>query len=163
VEIKVATVFRRFEHHSASSGYPRFAERLPEFIRARHPAACRLPGVALRRASGAIEYEWFGPDQLRNDLTAARRLVTGRDEIVHLLYGETDHFYAGRLRRFGRRRGNRLVATFHQPPAIIEELLLLADERARDRLSRSARARAEAVSLEAAARRHAEIYRAVGA
>jgi hypothetical protein len=68
-------------------------------------------------------YDWFGPEQLRNDVTAARRLVLGRGEVVHLLYGETDHFYAGRVRQIGHRRGNRLVATFHQPPSLHEQLL----------------------------------------
>jgi glycosyltransferase involved in cell wall biosynthesis len=68
-------------------------------------------------------YEWFDADRLRIDLTAAARLVTARHEVVHLLYGETDHFYAGRLRPLGRLRGNRLVATFHQPPALLDELL----------------------------------------
>lgn len=41
--------------------------------------------------------------------------------MVHLLYGETDHFYAGHLRRLGHLRGNRLVATFHRPAAVLRD------------------------------------------
>ena len=119
---KVSTVFLRHSHHSAYSGYPRFTERLGQFVDA-HTRRTRLPARLLERASDRVMYDWFGPEQLRNDVTAARRLVLGRDEIVHLLYGETDHFYAGRMRRIGRRRGNRLVATFHQPPSLHEQLL----------------------------------------
>jgi glycosyltransferase involved in cell wall biosynthesis len=119
----VSTVFQRFPHHSAYSGYPRFTERLGAFVDARRAEPWGLPAPLLRRASGRIVYEWFGPEELRMDLTAARRLATARDEVVHMLYGETHHFYAGRLRGIGRRRGNRLVATFHQPPALIDELL----------------------------------------
>jgi glycosyltransferase involved in cell wall biosynthesis len=119
---KVSTVFLRHSHHSAHSGYPRFTERLGWFVDAR-TRRTRLPGWLLERESRRVMYDWFGPEQLRNDLTAARRLVLGRGEIVHLLYGETDHFYAGRMRRIGHRRGNRLVATFHQPPSLHEQLL----------------------------------------
>jgi glycosyltransferase involved in cell wall biosynthesis len=119
---KVSTVFLRHSHHSALSGYPRFTERLGWFVDAR-TRRTRLPTRLLEREAGRVMYDWFGPEQLRNDVTAARRLVLGRREIVHLLYGETDHFYAGRMRRFGHRRGNRLVATFHQPPSLHEQLL----------------------------------------
>jgi glycosyltransferase involved in cell wall biosynthesis len=120
---KVSTVFLVHSHHAGSSGYPRFVDRLDGFVDARRLRPWRLPSRLLDRVSSRIVYEWFGPDQLRLDLTAARRLVTARREVVHLLYGETDHFYAGRLRRVGHRRGNRLVATFHQPPALLDELL----------------------------------------
>jgi glycosyltransferase involved in cell wall biosynthesis len=119
---KVSTVFIRHSHHSAHSGYPRFTERLGWFVDAR-PRGTRLPAWLLERESRRVMYDWFGPEQLRNDVTAARRLVLGRGEVVHLLYGETDHFYAGRVRQIGHRRGNRLVATFHQPPSLHEQLL----------------------------------------
>jgi glycosyltransferase involved in cell wall biosynthesis len=119
----VSLVYRRHGHHSAWSGYPRFAERLDGLVRARRAQPWPFPRRALERASRGIVYDWFGPDELALDLAAARRLVLGRRELVHLLYGETSHYYAGRMRRLGRRRGNRLVATFHQPPAVIDELL----------------------------------------
>jgi glycosyltransferase involved in cell wall biosynthesis len=120
---RVSLVFRRHAHHSGWSGYPRFADYLDGLVDARRAHPAPLPRRMLERVSGDIVYEWFGPDQLGLDLTAARRLALGRREVVHLLYGETDHFYAGRVRPFARRRGNQLVATFHQPPALIDELL----------------------------------------
>jgi glycosyltransferase involved in cell wall biosynthesis len=55
------------------------------------------------------------------DVSAARRLLIGRDEVVHLLYSESDLFYAGRLRGLGHLRGNRLVCTFHFPPSELED------------------------------------------
>jgi glycosyltransferase involved in cell wall biosynthesis len=119
----VSTLYLRHPHHSAFSGYPRFVERLDRFVETRRVRPLRLPSAPLQRHTERIVYEWFDADRLRIDLTAASRLVTGRNEVVHLLYGETDHFYAGRLRRLGRLRGNRLVATFHQPPALLDELL----------------------------------------
>jgi glycosyltransferase involved in cell wall biosynthesis len=119
----VSTLYLRHPHHSAFSGYPRFVERLDRFVETRHVRPRRLPHALLRRRSERIVYEWFDAERLRLDLTAATRLVSARGEVVHLLYGETDHFYAGRLRRVGRLRGNRLVATFHQPPALLDELL----------------------------------------
>src|SRR5690348_15089180 len=119
---KVSTVFLRHEHHSPHSGYPTFTAHLEPFVKARHARPWPLPQWLLRRVSDAIVYGWFGPERLQLDLTAVRRLVLGRRELVHLLYGETDHFFAGSLRGIGQRRGNRLVATFHQPPALLEEL-----------------------------------------
>ena len=120
---KVSTVFLRHPHHSAGSGYPTFTERLGAFVDARRLEPWHLPEPLLRRVSDGIVYEWFDAERLRLDLTAARRLAIARSEVVHLLYGETDHCYAGRLRRIGRMRGNRLVATFHQPPALLDELV----------------------------------------
>jgi glycosyltransferase involved in cell wall biosynthesis len=120
---KVSTVFLRHGHHSPHSGYPIFTTRLGRFADARRPRPWPFPRPLLERVTDGIVYEWFGPERLQLDLTAARRLVLGRREIVHLLYGETDHYYAGRLRAIGRRRGNRLIATFHQPPALLDELV----------------------------------------
>jgi Glycosyl transferases group 1 len=119
---KVSTVFLRHAHHSPHSGYPTFTSHLGAFVEARRARPWPLPERLLRRVSDGIVYEWFDPDRLQLDLTAACRLVLGRREIVHLLYAETDHFYAGRLRAIGHRRGNRLIATFHQPPALLDEL-----------------------------------------
>src|SRR4051794_20966797 len=96
-QTRVAAVFQRYAHHSAWSGYPRFLDWLDGRVRVRRPVPFPFPTPLLRRASSRIEYEWFGPEQLQLDLTAGRRLVTGRRELVHLLYGETHHFYAGRL------------------------------------------------------------------
>jgi glycosyltransferase involved in cell wall biosynthesis len=119
----VSTVYRRHGHHAGASGYPRFVDRLDQFADVRRPLLVRVPRRLLQRYCDQVVYEWFQPDQLRLDLTAASRLAAARREVVHLLYGETDHFYAGRLRPRGHRRGNRLVATFHQPPALLDELL----------------------------------------
>jgi glycosyltransferase involved in cell wall biosynthesis len=121
--VKVAPVFARHAHHAAASGYPRFVDRLDGLVRVRTPHRARVAPPVLDRVASRIEYEWFGRQQVRLDLTAALRLVTRRDEVVHLLYGETDHFYAGRLRRIGHRLGNRLVATFHQPPSLLDRLV----------------------------------------
>jgi glycosyltransferase involved in cell wall biosynthesis len=118
---RVSPVFLRHAHHAARSGYPLFVERLPGLVDVRRPR--HLPRWLVARYSERVIYDWYGPDQLRVDLTATRRLVMGRHEVVHLLYGETDHFYAGRYRDRGHRRGNRLVATFHQPPSLQEQLL----------------------------------------
>ena len=120
---RVSALWVAHEHHSPHSGYPRFLDRLGGLADLRRPRPWQLPRRLLERRSGGIVYEWFGAAaQLQIDLTAARRLVTARREVVHLLYGETDHFYAGRALGWAARRGNRLVATFHQPPAVIEDL-----------------------------------------
>jgi glycosyltransferase involved in cell wall biosynthesis len=120
--VRVSALYVAHGHHSPHSGYPRFLDRLNHLAELRRPRPWPLPRQVLERASDRIVYEWFGTPQLQVDLTAAQRLITSRDEVVHLLYGETDHFYAGRLPRMAARRGNRLVATFHQPPAVIDEL-----------------------------------------
>jgi len=119
---RVSALYVAHEHHSPHSGYPRFLDRIGELVELRRARPWRLPRPLLDRASARIVYEWFGAPQLQIDLTAGRRLVTARHEIVHLLYGETDHFYAGRTLSLAARRGNRLVATFHQPPAVIDDL-----------------------------------------
>jgi glycosyltransferase involved in cell wall biosynthesis len=47
------------------------------------------------------------------ELQVGWRMLRERDSIYHFLYGETTYHYSGLLKNY---RGNRLVATFHQPP-----------------------------------------------
>ena len=114
--MRVSAVFRPYDHHARWSGYPRFVERLTD---AREIRPLRLPRRGLERLARRNDHPWVGPDQLQTDLAAALRMVAGRGEIVHMLYGESDLYNAGRFRL----RGNRLVATFHQPPRLVDHLV----------------------------------------
>jgi glycosyltransferase involved in cell wall biosynthesis len=120
----VSLLYKRWPHHSGWSGYPRDTEYLGGLVRARRITPTLHPRFLPELVEKRLGVEGLDRERLGLDLSAARRLALGRGELVHLLYGESDHFYAGRLRRVGRLRGNRLVATFHQPPAALERLHL---------------------------------------
>jgi glycosyltransferase involved in cell wall biosynthesis len=108
----VSLLYYGFPHHSAWSGYERYAEYLGGDVQARYIAPTLPP-------------RWLVPHPERQarvgvDLSVARRLTFARREVVHVLFAEFDHYRAGRLRRIGHRRGNLLVGTFHLPPSEYE-------------------------------------------
>src|SRR5205085_1067471 len=106
-------------HFSAWSGYPRYVEFLEGTVRVRHVPAARRPEGMFRLMEKRLGWN---PDRelLGCDVSAARRLLIGRQEVVHLLYRESDLFYAGRFRGLGHLRRNRLVCTLHFPPSVLE-------------------------------------------
>lgn len=120
----VSLVFRRYAHHSRWSGYYRYTEYLDGMVRARRIASTSPPrlliDVAYKRLGWRDRSGWpIDPERLSLYLNAARALVLRRGELMHLLHGDFD--YARHLRRMGHLRGNRLVATIHQPPEVEEK------------------------------------------
>jgi glycosyltransferase involved in cell wall biosynthesis len=115
----VSVLYKRWANHAAWSGYPRFVEYLGGRVRVRRVPPTLRPQRMLKAIDRHLGYT-TDHEHLGLDLSAARRLAIGRGEVVHLLYHEWDHFYAGRLRQLGHLRGNRLMATFHLPPSELE-------------------------------------------
>jgi glycosyltransferase involved in cell wall biosynthesis len=79
----------------------------------------RLPQGLAGRLMARTEMPWYDAGAMSIDLGAARALC--RREVCHLLYGEDTLHYSGLLRRLGA--PGRLVVTFHQPPAVFDEVV----------------------------------------
>jgi glycosyltransferase involved in cell wall biosynthesis len=113
---------RDIAHHGAHSGYGHLAAAL----RAKLPVAQldgnggrRLPEGLARRLIARADMPWYDRGSMRIDLGVARALWRG--EACHLLYGEDTLHYSGLSRRL--RAPGRLVVTFHQPPAVFDEVM----------------------------------------
>ena len=112
----------RYSHHSPHSGYSRVAEygeKLfnSETIRIEKP----LPRSIIRErmlwkiAEGTPGYD---RTSMAMELKTGLRMLSEHGAIFHFLYGETTYHYTGLL---NCKRNNRVVATFHLPPAGIRK------------------------------------------
>jgi glycosyltransferase involved in cell wall biosynthesis len=113
---------RDISHHGGHSGYV----RLLGALRAKLPVAQvggsggpRLPQGLARRLMARADMPWYDRGAMNIDLGVARALWRG--EVCHLLYGEDTLHYSGLSRRLGA--PGRLIVTFHQPPAVFDEVV----------------------------------------
>jgi len=113
---------RAIAHHGAHSGYG----RLPVALRAKLPVrevgggdGTRVPSRLARRLIARTDMPWYDGNALEADLGVTRALWRG--EVCHPLYGEDTMHYSALSRRL--RAPGRLVVTFHQPPAVFDEVM----------------------------------------
>lgn len=118
IDQRIRFVVFRYGHHSPHSGYSRVAEFgvnqfQGEVIRATKPLPRSLirERILWRLANGTPGYD---RTSMATELKVAWHMLKEPGNIYHFLYGETTYHYAGLLNNFRR---NRLVATFHLPPA----------------------------------------------
>ena len=121
---KIRFVRFRYSHHSPHSGYSRIAEYGEkllggETIPVLKPLSPRIirERMLWKLAKGTPGYT---REAMAAELKVAQRVFTEHDCIYHFLYGETNYHYAGQLNGI---RGNRIVATFHQPPSTLERII----------------------------------------
>lgn len=116
----------RYSHHSPHSGYSRIAEygeRLlgGETIPVKKPLSRLIirERMLWKLAEGTPGYT---REAMAAELRVALRTLTEHDCIYHFLYGETNYHYAGQLNGL---RNNRIVATFHDPPAYLQKVVCI--------------------------------------
>lgn len=114
----------RYSHHSPHSGYSRIAEygeKLfgSETIPVNKPLSPWIvrKRILWRLAKGTPGYT---REAMAAELRVAARILKEKDSIFHFLYGETNYRYAGQLNGI---RGNRILATFHQPPTALKKIV----------------------------------------
>ncbi len=123
-EKPVRFVVYRYKHHSPHSGY----SRMPEFaaplyqgktIMVDKPLSRRIIRERLlwRLAAGTPGYTRAA---MAAELKVAWNVCKRPGRIYHFLYGETTYHYAGKLNNV---RQNRIVATFHLPPAQLKRVV----------------------------------------
>jgi glycosyltransferase involved in cell wall biosynthesis len=124
--VRLNVAYTHLSHHAAHSGYdqvvPYLVDRLP-VARLEADVPRHIPWRAWRWADRRWSSEWYDVWSLSLEASAARRLLTRPNEIVHLLYGEDTYRHLGRLPACVRRRGARVICTYHQPPEQLEGLL----------------------------------------
>jgi glycosyltransferase involved in cell wall biosynthesis len=115
----------RMNHHAAASGYHRLADVLPGERIIGRPPHTLLHRSLMKALSPAIKRSgsrWYNRVSLDGELIAARRWLTSRRTLFHILYGENCYRYLGRLKAAAP-RGNWLVATYHTPPWRLRQLI----------------------------------------
>lgn len=117
----VAVLDRRFPHHSAYSGYRQLVRRQEdvELLAGWWPRRVpdRLAHALVRRTRRPA----YSPSSMGLELAAARRMLSRPRAVYHVLYGEDDYHFLAAAAPLLRRAGGRLLASFHQPPAIFDE------------------------------------------
>ena len=78
------------------------------------PLAARLVEPARPR--------WYRDETLALEVEVGRRMLARRTDVVHMLYGDEQLWWRGDVARLSRRRGPRLVCSFHQPPKVLDEV-----------------------------------------
>lgn len=125
--MSVHYVFRRTPHHSPHSGYHRLAEFNPgcDVVDSKTlPVLLRLVlnnPLAGRCAKALSGLEYYSRRSLLDEATVLRDCKGRSGGIYHFLFGEDSFRFTGSLRRF-LPRNVKLVATFHQPPALLRRV-----------------------------------------
>jgi glycosyltransferase involved in cell wall biosynthesis len=71
--------------------------------------------------------DWYNRRALGLEIAAGWKLMQGRHEIYHHLYGEDNYRYLGLLGGVARLKNSKLICTYHQPPAIFEKVVRSTD------------------------------------
>jgi glycosyltransferase involved in cell wall biosynthesis len=131
--IRVRFEHTRFGHWGEHSGYPCFIAHLDRrcFRAEQHSAADNHDEVAawlrplkplLRQLLKRRQMKWYKLSDLNAELTAAGRCLAGQVDLIHFLDGEHSGQFLPHLLRFVGSKV-RTVATFHQPPGLLGELV----------------------------------------
>ena len=112
-------------HHAGRSGYHQLGRLLAERAGAETleiEHAPRLPTSLETRLIRRAGLEWYDEWALALELSAAGNLLRRGRAVCHTLYGEDAFALLGRLRPLLRLRRARLIASYHQPPAILDRV-----------------------------------------
>jgi len=121
--MRIVVLDRRFQHHSAYSGYPQLIQRQRngfELERLGRWQPRGVPDAALERLARRAARPAYTRESMGYELAALRRMARWPRAIYHVLYGEDDYHHLARAARLLRRAGGRLVVSFHQPPDIFD-------------------------------------------
>jgi glycosyltransferase involved in cell wall biosynthesis len=127
-------LYTRYPHWGAHSGMTQVVRHLdPSRVLARLDAASDthddlwMPHAGLRERLrvevGRRGMAWYKLSDLAAELRAARACALGRTDVVHFLDAEHSGQYLPALLRRVRLGGARTVATFHQPPELLDGLV----------------------------------------
>lgn len=124
MDYEVRFIGKEWDHHSEHSGYHQLVRRLGTYVSPPNLSSIRhtwIPGriaVMLANRSGVQLYNYT---HLFHEWVAFRDMWGRRHPtIYHVLYGDESYRYLGQL---PLPRGNRVVATYHQPPQFLDETI----------------------------------------
>lgn len=131
--IRVRALYTRYPHLGAHSGFQQFCRHLsPERVRASlQPVSdgdqdWPLPSNPISRwlrRVGERDMSWYRLSDLHAEMRSAAAALLQFTDVVHYLDGEHTAQYLPRWNRRWPAARVRTVATFHQPPALLGQLV----------------------------------------
>lgn len=119
-------VGKAFPYISSRSGYTRLVDHVEREMpveivdgSSRRDLPSRLCGWASRRSA----HQWYTTHSFRIEVDATVRLIRSRHAISHVLWAEDHLRYLGHARLIGRLNRNKIVATYHQPPEVLDRVV----------------------------------------
>jgi glycosyltransferase involved in cell wall biosynthesis len=117
--MQVRLIFRRIPHHAGHSGY----DQIAKYVRGSlyrsgllYKLASRMPERVVRKVK-LFNSDWYRRESLHTELELCGRLVLPLKRLYHFVYGEDALRLSSRWRP---RWNNKIVASFHQPPQILD-------------------------------------------
>ncbi len=135
---RIEFVRTHYRHWAAHSGYRALVPALRDCARFERVEERLIQpldeGETPRNIVGHdVVMPWYSPASHRAEIELAQRAYA-EPTLIHFMDGEHDFYYSARLEAH---TGARLIATYHQPPSILEALGLLGDERQLHSLDRA--------------------------
>jgi glycosyltransferase involved in cell wall biosynthesis len=132
--MKVTLVFNRIQHHAGHSGYDQIARYVTGRVPVRNLedymtkvisdyAWAYIAGSSSRWMARQADMDWYDTYSFSLEAAAILKLLWGRHELYHILYGENTYRYLGWLGRVARWKGTRLVSSYHQPPTVFAKVV----------------------------------------
>ena len=124
--MRINLVYHRIPHHSAHAGYDQLASHLGRRLPVERTDGLlpdTVPPAAWAPIVARAGLTWYDEWSLGLEYAAARDLAGSPNTIYHVLYGENVFRRLASLRWLAEIQGSRFVATYHQPPAIFEQVV----------------------------------------
>jgi len=116
----VRLIYNHIEHHARHSGYDQLAKYVQGKAYRKGPLF-RVADALPRRWLERLPYHgtsWYYGDAIPREVEICGRMLLPRKTLYHFFYAENDLRFTGTWRR---RWNNKIVGTFHQPPAFLDK------------------------------------------
>jgi glycosyltransferase involved in cell wall biosynthesis len=143
--VRIRFLHTRYPHLGSHSGYVQFVHELDKkrfrcTVRASSDSDSDVPSWVTparplyKRLVARSQMPWYKQSDLHAELVAFGAGMVGRLDIVHFLDGEHSGRYLPQFIKGTGQTGLKTVATFHQPPELLKELLDVASLRRLDQI-----------------------------
>src|ERR1051326_4700377 len=135
---KLNVIYNRIPHHASHSGYDQIVRHLADRVplnRLNDRFGSMLPDhtwwrlaeSSSRWITGWSGMDWYDTYSFSLEATALWKILWGKQQIFHVLYGEDSYRFLGCLGALGRWKGTRIVCSYHQPPEVFERVVRRKD------------------------------------
>ena len=133
-KMKINLIYNKIPHHASHSGYDQLARYLVDKVATNNlesdvpkwipwPVWSWMADRFGPWISARSRMDWYDIWGLSLEIGAGFQLMKGNGSIYHLLYGENSYRHLGSLRSLARRKGSRIIASYHQPPEVFERVV----------------------------------------
>ena len=143
--VRIRFLHTRYPHLGSHSGYVQFVQALDKnrfhcSVRASSGSDIDVPSWLVparplyKQLVARSQMPWYKQSDLHAELIAFGGGITGRFDIIHFLDGEHSGRYLPQLVKGSGSARPKTVATFHQPPELLKDLLHVGSLRCLDQI-----------------------------